>query len=269
MSKPAKPRVFIETSIQIARILTEKHTREGIEKAVSQPDIEFVTNHYVFMEYQRSLIADFAYVHWAFQQAQTPGAALRLVFGGSRSYRARSLMRCGQIASLAYGEREVIQLSDATALLELYLQLLLKRTFWRHVTALPDFIHCDLIALGTNRQPDNHYIVADSCRKETAACHLPDFLTEQRSRINLIADYLARHTNAIKDQSRVERLLASIQADPRNALGQTTCWPLGDIIILLQVPSDCAVWTLDPDFAPLAKALELALYTPSSNNQEQ
>lgn len=267
MSKPAKPRVFIETSIQIACILTEKSTRERIEKGISQPDIEFVTNHYVFMEDQRSLIADFAYVHWAFQQARTPGEALRLVFSSSRGYRARSLVRCGQIASLAYGEREVIQLSDATALLELYLQLLLKRTFWHHVTALPDFIHCDLVAIGVNRQQGNPYSVADSCRKESAACHLPDFLAEQRSRISLLADYLARHPRAIKDQARVERLLASIQADPRNALGQTTCWPLGDIIILLQVPDDCAIWTLDPDFAPLAQALALNLYTPTFLHQ--
>lgn len=267
MSKPAKPRVFVETSIQIARVLAEKAARERIEQGLNQSGIEYMTSDYVFMEYQRSLIADFAHVHWAFQQARTLGEALRLVFSGSRGYRARSLVRCGQIASLAYGEREVVQLSDATALLELYLQLLLKRIFWHRVAALPDPIYCDLVSIGINRQPDNRYTVADTCRKEIAACHLPDFLVEQRSRIQTIANYLSAHPRAIKDQPRVERLLASIQVDPRSVLGQTNCWPLGDIIILLQVPSECAVWSLDPDFAPLAQTLALSLYSPTPVDQ--
>ncbi len=258
-----KPFVFVDTSIQIARVLVEPKQRDTIEQHLQQADRSFVTCHYVYMEYQRSLIADFAHVHRAFRQAKTMGEAMRLVFSGARGFRARSLVRCGQIAGLVYGEREVAHLADAIALLELYLHLLLKRIFWQHVTPLSDPIDCDLVRLGITYQPNHSYQVADSCRKEIAACALPTFLYEQRAKLQTIADYLAIHPNVIKDQPRVERLLHAIQHDPSRVLGQTSCWPLGDIIILLQVPTDCTVWSLDPDFAPLAAALGLPLYAPS------
>jgi hypothetical protein len=58
-------------------------------------------------------------------------------------------------------------------------------------------------------------------------------------------------------------LLAAVMTDPRAVLGQAACWPLGDIIIALQVPSGVALWTLDPDFEPLAAALGSSLYSPT------
>lgn len=109
MLTPAKPGVFVETRTQIAHILAEPKQRAAIEQHLQQSGNEFITSHYVFMEYQRSLIADFAHVHWAFRQARSMGEAMRLVFSGARSFRTRSLIRCGQIASLVYGEREVVR----------------------------------------------------------------------------------------------------------------------------------------------------------------
>jgi len=60
---------------------------------------------------------------------------------------------------------------------------------------------------------------------------------------------------------RIEQLLANVIEDSRSALGQSTCWPLGDIIIALQVPSGAMLWTLDKDFEPLATALGIQLYS--------
>lgn len=262
MSMPAKQQVFIETSIQIARVLAEPKQRDRIEQQLQRTEYEFVTSQYVFMEYQRSLIADFAYVQRAFRQAKTMGEAMRFVFTGARGFRTRSLVRCGQIASLVYGEREIVQLADVTALLDLYLQLLLRRIFWQRVSPLSDPIHCDLLNPGITQQPDQTYQVADSCRKESATCALPNFLTEQRIRLNRIADYLKAHPNVVKHQSRLAELLGVVQNSPKEALGQASCWPLGDVIIALQVPTDAAIWTLDRDFRALSAALGLRLYAP-------
>lgn len=254
--------IFVETSIQIARVLAEPAQRAAIEQQLKQTNVAFVTASYVYMEYQRSLIADFAHVHRSFRQARTLSEAMRFVFTGTRGFRPRSLLRCGQIASLAYGEQEVVQLADATALLELYLRVLLKRVFWRHVIALPDTIDCDLIRIGLLPQPDHSYQVAATCRKETAACQLPAFLREQHTKLQTISDYLAAHPKSIKEQSRVEQLLRAVQRDPRSVLGQSSCWPLGDLIILLHVPPACAVWSLDADFVALTTALGLPLFSP-------
>src|SRR6478672_5641655 len=104
MSTPAKAVVLVETSVQIARVLGEKHQVAQIEQTLRRPDLTFVSSHYVYMEYQRSLVADFAYVHQAFRRAHSLGEAMRLVFSGPRTFRPRSLTRCGQIAGLIYGE---------------------------------------------------------------------------------------------------------------------------------------------------------------------
>ena len=118
---------------------------------------------------------------------------------------------------------------------------------WQKPPPTPDPINCDLTAAGVQRQPDSTYTIADTCRKEAATCHLPNFLADHQQERGAIADYLAAHPNVIKDQVRVERLLAAVIADPEAALGQAACWPLGDVIIALQVPPDAALWTLDPD----------------------
>ncbi|MEZ4711938.1 MAG: hypothetical protein R3A44_32430 [Caldilineaceae bacterium] len=132
-----------------------------------------------------------------------------------------------------------------------------------HVTPLPDAITCDLVKIGVSRQPNGQCTIADRCRKETAHCHLPNFAASQRTRLQKFADYLTTHAQVLKDQARIERLLTTVLEDSQAILGQSTCWPLGDIVIALQVPADALLWTRDADFRPLAEALGLQLYTPS------
>ncbi len=220
---PSNPQVFVETSVQIAKLLGTKEERTFIDQVLQQPEIDFITSHYVYMEYQRAIISDFAHVHRSFRQAKTMGEAMQLIFSGSRSYRPRSLARCGQIAGLVYGEQEVVSLRDTTILLELYLHRLLSRIFWRHIHPIEDAIDCDLIRNGTQRLRDRTFDVADRCRKETARCTLPGFLHENRSRLEQLDNYLIANPNVIKDQLRIERVLAAVQHDPINVLGQATC----------------------------------------------
>jgi hypothetical protein len=90
-------------------------------------------------------------------------------------------------------------------------------------------------------------------------------LSEQRPRLQAITDYLAAHPRVIKNQAKVERLLAEVLHDPRTALGQTACWPLGDVIIALQIPPGMALWTRDPDFKPLTAALGISPYESATS----
>ncbi|MEZ4656957.1 MAG: hypothetical protein R2911_05245 [Caldilineaceae bacterium] len=152
--------------------------------------------------------------------------------------------------------------ADALSLLHITIRYGLRRRFWQHVTPIDDAIACDLVAAGTTHGQDGSYAVAASGRKQTATCLLPAFLVEQTSKLHMLLDYLTAHSQSIKEQVRVEQALRKILLDPTAALGQRTCWPMGDIIIALQVPPHAALWTRDPDFAPLATALGIALYHP-------
>jgi len=265
MSRIVERIVLVETTVQVARIVAAPQRKAQINQLLTSATVRYVTTGYVLMEYQRSLAADFVHVHRAFHRARTMGEALRQVFRGRRAFRARSLARCGQIVGLACGHREVVHLNDVKRLLTTYLEATLLQTFDHHVTSLPDSLACDLSIQGPTRLSDGVYTMAETCRKEKAACHLPEFLAGKRAEILVVADYLKAHPAVIKDQPRVTNLIQSILADPRVALGQTACWPLGDLIILLQTPPDVAVWTLDTDFEPLATALDVPLYTPSTS----
>ena len=185
------------------------------------------------------------------------GEAMQLIFRGSRSFRPRSLVRCGQIAGLVYGEQEVVSLREATALLDLYLKRLLSRIFWRHLQPVEDTLHCDLNRDGTRQLPDQTFHIADRCRKETASCFLPQLIATKQSRLQDLAAFLKENSGTIKDQARVEQILSTVLPNPANALGQAACWPLGDIIIALQVPADALLWTQDNDFATLCAVLNI------------
>lgn len=120
------------------------------------------------------------------------------------------------------------------------------------------------MVLGVSFLPNDAYVVADTCRKENATCSLPDFLAHCRAELLLAVDALTTSTIEIKEQAKVVRLLQTVIADPRAALGQMMCWPLGDLLIILQTPVEMSIWSLDADFEGLAKALNRTLYVPKN-----
>lgn len=259
----SQPDIFVETSIQIHRILAHRSVQEKLEQQIGVLAPRLCSTQYVWMEFQRTVMADYAHVHELLKTHQSWGDVMGHLLDGQRGFRSRSAIRCTQILGHLYNDSRA-DWRYTRQLAEQALRRRLRLLFWTHVTPLPDPIVCDLVIAGVLRQPSGNYTVAASCRKESAACHLPDFLVEQRTEIHTIADYLAAHPHTIKDQRRVQRLLAAVLEDPRTALGQTSCWPLGDVIILLQVPTGAALWTLDADFTPLAAALGIPLYQPET-----
>jgi hypothetical protein len=257
----SQPDIFVETSIQVHRILAQRAVQEKLERQMASVASRLCSSQYVWMEFQRTVMADYAYVHELLRIHHGWWDVMAHLLDGQRGFRSRSAVRCTQILGHLYNDSQV-DWRYARQLAEQALRRRLRLLFWTHVTPLPDPIICDLVVAGTVRQPAGSYTVATSCRKESAACHLPDFLAEHRTELRAIADYLVAHPHAIKDQRRVQHLLSAVLEKPRAALGQTSCWPLGDVIIALQVPAGAALWTLDADFIPLATALGIHLYQP-------
>lgn len=259
----SQPVIFVETSIQIHRILAHRSVQEKLDQQIASLAPRLCSTQYVWMEFQRTVIADYAHVHELLKTHHGWGDVMSHLLDGQRGFRSRSAIRCTQILGHLYNDSRA-DWRYACQLAEQALCRRLQLLFWTHVILLPDPIVCDLVTAGTLRQPSGSYTVAASCRKESAICCLPDFLADHRTEIRTIADYLAAHSHAIKDQRRVQRLLSTVLEDPRAALGQTSWWPLGDVIILLQVPTGAELWTLDADFTPLAMALGIRQYRPET-----
>lgn len=251
--------VFLDTSIQIQRTLSDPAQFNPIEEAISKSITQSVSSPYVWMEYQRTVVADFAYVHQLMLHYDDWGSLFRHVLDGNRSFRPRSAVRCTQIIGDMY-TRSGQSLETARYIVADQIVYSLQQRFWRNVHAVSDMIICDLVTKGVTRQQDQRYAVASSCRKDQAACHLPAFLADHQSQLQTLLDYLTGRPHSVKEQPRLERLLSAVIRDPRAVLGQASCWPLGDVIIALQVPTGATLWTLDKEFAPLAQALDIPLY---------
>lgn len=256
--------VLLDTSIQIERLIGSATQQAEIEEHLAVAGFRFVSSHYVYMEFQRAVLADYIRIYNAIHQTKTWNDTAQALRSQALAYRPRSLGRCLQILTqtmvLSHLERD-----NALELLKVQIHHDLPMRFWRHVHPLADLIACDLIVAGVTLLAHEQYTVADRCRKETAACHLPDFLADHRSELRTIADYLAAHPNVLKGQARVDRLLQTVIDEPRAVLGQSACWPLGDVIITLQALPDAAIWSIDADFAHLTQALGLMLYQPVNN----
>lgn len=252
--------IFVETSIQIQRILADISQQGLLQQRMQSLAPRLCTTNYVWMEFQRTVVADLAHIRQLMSVYQSWSRLIRHLLTGQRAFRSRSAVRCTQLVSNLY-ESSAGEWGYAFMLCDELLQEELEAQFWYNVNPLPDLISCDLVTQGIVRNPDDRYVVADSCNKETAACFLPNFLTKNIDKLRAIDAFLTERPSAMKDQARIQRLLSTIIENPRQALGQNSCWPLGDIIIALQVPDDAAVWTLDADFAPIVDALGLDLYT--------
>lgn len=262
MSSNPNP-LLLDTSIQIERLISPNSRHVAIERHLAAPETRALISHYVLMETQRSVWSDYIHVYNQILQRESWEASAYALRSGVLAYRPRSLGRCLQILTQTMFVSR-LERDHGLDLLETQIRRDLSKRFWAHVTPLPDPIGCDLVATGVQRQPDGTYTVADTCRKRDAACRLPDFLSAHEIELRALADHLAAHPNVIKDQPCVERLLTSVLDDPRAALGQNACWPLGDVIIALQVPPNAAIWTTDPDFGPLTEALGLRLFGSAS-----
>ncbi|MEM7534253.1 MAG: hypothetical protein AAF639_18880 [Chloroflexota bacterium] len=253
--------IFLDTSIQVKRALNDDPICVIIEEVLASPENHAMTSDYVWMEYQRTIVSDYAHIHRVMEQQTGWASLLQNLLKGQRSFRPRSAVRCTTIVGNLYDQESDYQ--SAREIIRFYVRYGLRRLFWKNVSRQPDTILCDLVTAGITLQADNSFSVPDSCRKDTAACHLPEFLAQNQHRLQTLSDYLAIHNQAIKDQARVEKVLSAVIENPRAALGQNACWPLGDIIIALQVPDEAFLWTLDSDFELLATVMGLTLYEPT------
>lgn len=255
--------IFVETSVQIRRILAPRAEQAQWEIQFAQLAPRLQTTEYVWMEFQRTVLADYAHVHRLMLEYQGWGDVMANLLAGQRAFRSRAAVRCTQILGLLYNESHA-DWQYALRVLEQALRRRLRMLFWTHVVPLADSIVCDLVAAGATTQQDGNFAVAASCRKHSATCHLPTFLASHTTELNTIAAFLAAHPRTIKNQTKVMQLLSAVTVDPRAALGQTSCWPLGDIIILLQIPAGTLLWTLDADFHALSAALGIHLFAPEN-----
>jgi hypothetical protein len=147
-------------------------------------------------------------------------------------------------------------------------RLLLQEAWLQHEAffdGIDEYLHttdCDLLKPGC--VVGDHVSSRLSCNAATARCQLVALLPAHQDELRAVE---AAWTSAPPEPVDTEALTAlrRVLENPRAALGERTCWRLGDLIIALEVPEDAAIYTTDGHFGILCKALGKELFVDAAS----
>jgi len=254
------PRIFVETTIQVQRLLHDPAAYDTIQTILQTH--ETVTSTYVWMEVQRTLGQDYLYLIDLLLSKQPASIAqlIRLLGAGENVYSARRLQRMLHIVAYWLEQLNTSTFEPIEMAYQLRRQCrrLLHQTFFDNIDQVVNPTVCDLIQPGYTTMPGGRI----SCRRETAHCSLHELLNENRAAIqNLLAD-----TPALNElDANTRHALADSMVDFTMAKGERNCWALGDVIITLECPTDALLWTTNlRHFEPLCNALGRRLFYPEA-----
>lgn len=251
-------RVFLETTIQVQRLLYGKAERRRVDQLL-QPH-ETLTSTYIWMEVQRTLGQDYQYlIHLLLtKQPTTFAQLLRIIGEGEQLFSLRSLKRLLQIVTRLLDDLKTTTLNPLAVAYQLKeeRQWLLHHEFFAGIHEVLDTTLCDLV------RPTYHVAAGGrmSCRRATARCALPDLLQQQHSSLQQLQnepDLLSAL------EAKTQRALTAILPNVDLAKGEQNCWSLGDLILVLECPADALLWTTNVrHFEPLCQVFARQLFQP-------
>lgn len=251
---------FLETSIQIERIWASLKRREQIRDILEGATV--FTSSYVFMEFKRAVLQAVAHVLTLVRQMQRDGEDVidlseltrKVALGRGIRFSVRTIQRVILVLShiLETFPTPSVESDVLIDYLELQLAWRLKGLFFESVSEYITHTDCDLVCPDF---PVGDYVQSRlSCNAKTATCALVSFLSRYQEELRALEGVLAvASPNEINQ--RTLTALKRINANMAKALGEQTCWSLGDVIIALEVPEDAHIYTTDRHFDLICSVL--------------
>lgn len=260
-----KTKVFIETSIMIQRVAYGRIRRSEIETNLTSKST--CTSDYVLMEFRRSFLQAQNYLRSLFlkmvEQGQTEISLNELLVLISQARYIFHSTRAVQSVLLALGsifrdDIDSLSLNPAEMARELTLQIERFETAARQsIDFIFNHVHCDLTQ--ETVQIGDYIHSRLSCNARRAQCQLVPFLSAHRDQLLTIQQAMESAPREKVDQ-RTLSALSKVNADVTKALGERTCWALGDVIIALSAPEDAFIYTADSHFEVISKAIGKRLF---------
>lgn len=89
--------IFVETSVQIQRVLAPRAKQNQLEGQMASLAPGLCISHYVWMEFQRTVLSDYAHIHRLMLQYGGWGDVMVNLLSGQRAFRLRSGTRCSEM----------------------------------------------------------------------------------------------------------------------------------------------------------------------------
>jgi hypothetical protein len=261
--------IFIETSIQIERILGRIARKEQIRETLEGAKVS--TSSYVWMEFRRTALQAMAYLLTIIRLMQQEGETYirfselmkRVAAGTAIGYSRRVLQR----VLLAYGyiletfPRSPVRATTLIDYLEFNIEHVIPARFFQGINEVIKNTDCDLVR--PNVPVGDYFHNRLSCNAATAQCSLVYFLVRHRSELLALEHALAQaEPNQINPSTLAA--LRRVNKDVTKAKGERTCWALSDVIIALEAPDDALIYTTDNHFDVICAALGKRRFVESS-----
>jgi hypothetical protein len=258
-------RLFLETTVQVERVLGDATRRR--ELAAWLGDVPLVTSSFVWMEFSRTVLQAVAYVRHIIGILRQEGRstisfsdlARRLSETKTLHFMPRAQQRMWRVYALLMEEFQTTHVDSLLLLaaVERMMEWELPRRFYEGVEEVILRPDCDLV------KPDaafGDYVRRRmSCNATTARCDLVALLSAHRDDLRNLENAMQNAPPEIVDPSLLAAL-GRVMDEPSRALGERTCWLLGDVIIALTVPDDASVCTTDRLFGLLCQTLGRPLF---------
>jgi hypothetical protein len=255
--------VFLETTVQIERLFWGTPERRGqIQSHIAGK--RCATSSYVFMEFNRTVLQDLLFVRSLIEQQAAElnpleclRDILRRLATSPPNVSGRSLRRCLLILDWFLGQAglEGLNRDQLLAAVDLRVTYLRAQFFripsvnggWvdiRENGCYSNATDCDLVKEGVNSA--NRVSQRLSCRREEARCCLVQFLQADPNpqKLEAIREAFRSAKPEHRDNEALEAL-ERVMETPAAALGERTCWRLGDCIIGLEALPIGPVYTTD------------------------
>jgi hypothetical protein len=251
-------RIFLDTTIQIRRLIYAPPIRQAIQKQLQGSEI--LTSTYVWMEAQRTIGQDFQYLIDLVLRKQ-PATVSQLLYDlGEQEtiFSSRTLGRVVQLTAQLLDEfqPETFHPIDIAIFLQQHREWMLHHAFFAGIDQVLDTTQCDLVRPNYTVTPGGRM----SCRRTTARCALPSLLNTHAQSLQQLQ---ANSPLLAGLGTTTQRALTAINVDFGAAKGERNCWSLGDLIIVLECPPDALLWTTNlRHFEPLCQVLGRQLFRP-------
>lgn len=268
----SKPTLFLDTTIQIDRVVSSTQRRVQLQETLAK--YRLITSTYVLGEFLRTLVKDAIQLHHRIEQyAHLDEVITNLGQHPNKREAGRMMLILGTLLraerttpTTAFAAQMRVQVQERLAR---YIKFALVDHFFFGIDELLDSTQCGLarerpmVASSSNANA-LFFHLRSQCTRAVRECDLAERMQTWRPQLGALADGLAHASDPAL--VRMGQLAQQIIEDPILARGRNCTWYLGDLVIALELPAAVPLYTTNVrHFAPLLALLGKQLYVGDSS----
>jgi hypothetical protein len=258
--------LFLDTTIQIARICHDPRIRESIQQRLSAISFS-VTGEIVRLEYKRRFLKDARYLLDLFELYGDHRKVFRHVTEKlGRHQKRKQQISLQVLCTLMEGEDDA-SLSDRAKLLLTGLVRDGLDEFEEDVGHVRSAINCGCASIGIKQKGKRYDFGAEKCSK-VGSCGIVEFLDQHKQALHDILQHLEAIPAAelSVELERARDFIRLYNSNPGAVRAAEPCQTVGDLLIALESVEIPAFYTINErESTHLCKALEQSLIVRPSN----